>query len=211
MKRVDIFAAQGLEFEEDRDDSVHIYIRTPMPDQRSREAAYAFHASEAAALCDAIWTYCPGGTVDALIVALMQRRSDVLRVVAGFLSILLLLSAFWVGVVLEFFQPTRLAGIGVLAGDALYLAAWLVLDIRRGNRLRAQSVPRPPAINSKRQAWVPLDRSLSGLAYDATRPPWLTNPTSPFRTRQPALTDTQRDLAAEDAQWKRYQDGQGDQ
>lgn len=37
-------------------------------------------ASEGAALAEAIWSSCPGGTVDALIAALLARRASTFRV-----------------------------------------------------------------------------------------------------------------------------------
>ena len=37
-------------------------------------------ASEGAALAEAIWQSCPGGTIDALIAALFARRASMFRV-----------------------------------------------------------------------------------------------------------------------------------
>lgn len=78
MKQVDIFRAQGIR-DEDMVTDVDITIAQPMPDVPA-ERSRAFFASEGAALADAIWASCPGGTVDALIVALMGRRASMLRV-----------------------------------------------------------------------------------------------------------------------------------
>lgn len=42
--------------------------------------AYGRFASEGAALAEAIWSACPGGTIDALIAALLARRASLFRV-----------------------------------------------------------------------------------------------------------------------------------
>lgn len=78
LREVDVFRAQGV-VSQDAVSEVVIRIQHPMPDVPS-ERSRAFFASEAAAIADAIWSSCPGGTVDALIVALMSRRASILRV-----------------------------------------------------------------------------------------------------------------------------------
>lgn len=82
MREVSIFRAEGDEVE-----AVVIRIEHPMPpfpfDQPTSDfqaQARARYASEGAALAEAIWSSCPGGTVDALVVALLSRRACLLRV-----------------------------------------------------------------------------------------------------------------------------------
>ncbi len=77
---VDIFRAQGV-VDEDEVQPVTIHIHEPMPDvAHDAVRSRAFFISEAAALANAIWSSCPGGTVDALIHALLVRRASLLRV-----------------------------------------------------------------------------------------------------------------------------------
>lgn len=73
MKTVNIFRAQGVGGE--GVDGVTINIHQPMLDVPT-EKARAFFLSEGAALAEAIWTSCPGGTVDACIEALLRRRAS---------------------------------------------------------------------------------------------------------------------------------------
>lgn len=77
MNEVNIFRAHG---DPGRDEvrEVVITITTPCPTKETREAQAAFYASEGAALTEAIWSSCPGGTVDALLAALMVRRASLL-------------------------------------------------------------------------------------------------------------------------------------
>lgn len=63
---------------------VLIRIEVPAPsepysDDYAQTQAARF-ASEGAALAEAIWSSCPGGTVDALIAALLARRGSLFRV-----------------------------------------------------------------------------------------------------------------------------------
>lgn len=51
-----------------------------MPSSEYARQAGARFASEGAALAEAIWASCPGGTIDALIAALLVRRASLLRV-----------------------------------------------------------------------------------------------------------------------------------
>lgn len=61
-----------------------IYITEPIPEIPNRadwaDRARAMFAADGATLAEAIWTACPGGTVDALIVALLTKRASLLRV-----------------------------------------------------------------------------------------------------------------------------------
>jgi hypothetical protein len=80
VKVVNIFRAQGV-LDEDEVRRVTIHIHEPMPDvDHDAVRSRAFFISEAAALASAIWSSCPGGTVDALIHALLVRRASLLRV-----------------------------------------------------------------------------------------------------------------------------------
>lgn len=78
MRQVNIFRAQGIRHE-DNVDEVTITIAEPMPDLPA-DKSRSFFASEGAALAEAIWASCPGGTVDAAITALLTRRASELRV-----------------------------------------------------------------------------------------------------------------------------------
>ena len=78
MKTVNIFRAQGVLAEDDVD-QVTINIHEEMPDVES-DRSRAYFASEGAALAGAIWASCPGGTIDALIQALLARRASLFRV-----------------------------------------------------------------------------------------------------------------------------------
>jgi hypothetical protein len=81
MREVHIYRADGHD-----SPPVLIRIEYPLPviadckpgDYAVRAAAR--FASEGAALAEAIWSSCPGGTVDAAIAALLARRSSLLRV-----------------------------------------------------------------------------------------------------------------------------------
>jgi hypothetical protein len=55
-------------------------IQYDLPVGEFTQRASARFASEGAALAEAIWSSCPGGTVDALIAALLTRRASLLRV-----------------------------------------------------------------------------------------------------------------------------------
>jgi hypothetical protein len=80
MKTVEIFRADGPDVE-----PVTIHVRHEMPavpyaaPNFAKQAADRF-ASEGAALAEALWSSCPGGTVDALIAALLARRASMFRV-----------------------------------------------------------------------------------------------------------------------------------
>ena len=78
MRTINIFRAQGV-LAEDLVEQVTINICEEIPDVDS-DRSRAFFASEGAALAEAIWSSCPGGTVDALIQALLARRGSLLRV-----------------------------------------------------------------------------------------------------------------------------------
>lgn len=74
MREVDIFRADGTDVEPT---TIRIHHEAPpLP----YDGAYARFTAEGAALAEAIWTSCPGGTVDALIAALLARRASLLRV-----------------------------------------------------------------------------------------------------------------------------------
>jgi hypothetical protein len=78
MRDVHIYRADG---EEAQPVTIHIERRVPAinhPD--AARVGYARFASEGAALAEAIWSACPGGTVDALIAALLTRRASLFRV-----------------------------------------------------------------------------------------------------------------------------------
>lgn len=65
---------------------VTIHIHTELPDLGQALDADGHRQrfiSEAAALATALWESLPGGTVDQLIVALMQRRASLLVVPLG--------------------------------------------------------------------------------------------------------------------------------
>lgn len=79
MRHVEIHRAEGV-LREDCVDEVTISIRHPIPDLADSAKARAFYASEGAALAEAIWASCPGGTIDALIAALLARRASLFRV-----------------------------------------------------------------------------------------------------------------------------------
>lgn len=80
MPEVHIYRADGEDNE-----PVTIRIERPLPNipdvgtDYARKASARF-ASEGAALAEAIWSSCPGGTVDALISALLARRASLFRV-----------------------------------------------------------------------------------------------------------------------------------
>jgi hypothetical protein len=81
MREVQIYRADGG----DEVQRVVIRIEHEAPrigyDDRNYAAkAGARFASEGAALAEAIWASCPGGTVDALIAALLARRASLFRV-----------------------------------------------------------------------------------------------------------------------------------
>lgn len=80
-RTVAIYRAEGI-----RDESVHpvtIVIEATVPTKGSPAEQAALYASEGAALAEAIWGACPGGTVDALIAALLARRASMFRVSFG--------------------------------------------------------------------------------------------------------------------------------
>ena len=72
-REVEIYRAHGV-VGQDAVEEVTIHIRHEMPDV-DPDRTRAFFASEGAALADAIWAACPGGTVDMLIRALQARQS----------------------------------------------------------------------------------------------------------------------------------------
>lgn len=82
VREVHIYRADGPEVE-----PALIRIEHEAPDlphnipsgEYAQRAGVRF-ASEGAALAEAIWSSCPGGTVDALIAALLARRASLLRV-----------------------------------------------------------------------------------------------------------------------------------
>ena len=78
MKTVSIYRAQGI-----RDEGVTpvtIVIEAEVPSKPTAAEQAAMYASEGAALAEAIWGACPGGTVDGLIAALLARRASLFRV-----------------------------------------------------------------------------------------------------------------------------------
>lgn len=83
MREVHIYRADGVE-----EDGVHpvlIRIEREAPpisysDPEFARKTNSRFASEGAALAEAIWSSCPGGTVDALIAALLARRASTFRV-----------------------------------------------------------------------------------------------------------------------------------
>lgn len=82
MREVHIYRADGLD---PQPTLIRIEEQAPQFDHRLPSGEYARlagarFASEGAALAEAIWSSCPGGTVDALIAALLARRSTLLRV-----------------------------------------------------------------------------------------------------------------------------------
>jgi hypothetical protein len=72
-REVEIYRAQGVPGV-DAVDEVAIHIRHEMPNIEP-DKARAFFASEGAALAEAIWVACPGGTVEMLIRALQARQA----------------------------------------------------------------------------------------------------------------------------------------
>ena len=86
MRELHIHKADGV-WREDPPESVVIRIETEAPSidhglpgrEYTRIAGERF-AAQGAALADAIWSTCPGGTVDALLVELLTRKSSLLRV-----------------------------------------------------------------------------------------------------------------------------------
>jgi hypothetical protein len=51
-----------------------------LPSPEFKEQAEALFAEQGAALAEAICSSCPGGTLDALLAALLTRRASLLRV-----------------------------------------------------------------------------------------------------------------------------------
>lgn len=82
MKHVEIYRAEGV-LHEDQVEEVTINIRHPVPTKATATEQKAMYLSEGAALAEAIWLGCPGGTIDALIAALLARRASMLRVALG--------------------------------------------------------------------------------------------------------------------------------
>lgn len=87
MREVHIYRADGRWTEGDGPEpvAIHIVQEAPrldhgLPSGEYARLAGARFASEGAALAEAIWSSCPGGTVDALIAALLVRRASLLRV-----------------------------------------------------------------------------------------------------------------------------------
>jgi hypothetical protein len=86
MGEVHIYKADGV-WREDPPESVVIRIENEAPQldhglpsgEYARIAGERF-AAEGEALAEAIWSACPGGTVDALLAALLTRKSSLLRV-----------------------------------------------------------------------------------------------------------------------------------
>lgn len=78
---VHVYAAEGTHDENVQ--PVTIVIDGSVPTKPTRELQQAMYATEGAALAEAIWRACPGGTVDALIVALMVRRASLYRIPFG--------------------------------------------------------------------------------------------------------------------------------
>lgn len=81
-REVHIYRADG---EDPQPTLIRIEQQAPQLDyslpsgEYARQAGARF-ASEGSALAEAIWSSCPGGTIDALIAALLTRRSTLLRV-----------------------------------------------------------------------------------------------------------------------------------
>jgi len=86
MREVHIYTAEGV-WGTDAPEPVLIRIENEIPaldhglpgGEYARLSAEQF-AAEGDALAEAIWSTCPGGTVDALIAALLTRRGSLLRV-----------------------------------------------------------------------------------------------------------------------------------
>lgn len=72
---------------------IHVHVALPTADGSQAELAYA---RDAARLAGALWDALPGGTIDRLIVELMDRRASLFRV--GFMSTdqILAATASWV-------------------------------------------------------------------------------------------------------------------
>lgn len=81
-REVHIFRADGPEVEPVLIRIEHEAPELPrdLPSGEYAKRAGARFASEGAALAEAIWSSCPGGTVDALIAALLARRGSLFRV-----------------------------------------------------------------------------------------------------------------------------------
>ncbi len=75
MREVHIYRADGLDVE-----PVLISIKRPLP-LGGTLADHSIRAVvQADALAEAIWSSCPGSTVDALLAALLTRKASLLRV-----------------------------------------------------------------------------------------------------------------------------------
>ncbi len=81
MKHIGLFRALA----DERVDDVTITIHAPIPTQppielRDHDAYFrALYRSEGNLLADTLWNALPGGSLDALIVALLERRASLLQ------------------------------------------------------------------------------------------------------------------------------------
>lgn len=74
MTALQIYKAQGMGAASV--ESVAIHIETEMPDSVSLAACRQLHAAQAELLVDALLRSLPGGTIDAVLYTLMQRRAS---------------------------------------------------------------------------------------------------------------------------------------
>lgn len=109
------------------------------------------------------------------------------------------------GIILSAFVHPAFMALSFAAAGLLIVGA--LHDQKRARELE-RGYGKPPAILLAEP--TPADRHLTDMAT-ALKTPWLTNKTSPFLERPAALSDAQKELAAEDAAYKRYLDGLGDQ
>lgn len=77
-----VHKSEGLT-RDDRVPNAEIAICRNLPPEL--ESSAAIYVEDSRAIADLLWDSLPGGTIDALIIALMQRRASLMRV--GFLSV----------------------------------------------------------------------------------------------------------------------------
>jgi hypothetical protein len=80
MKTTNIFKAQRTVLYGDPVSSHAINIEQPMPDFDSMDEARAVYAKEGKEIADALFSSLPGGTLDALLIEMLDRKRSLLVV-----------------------------------------------------------------------------------------------------------------------------------
>ena len=76
--RVDVFKASRIWKDEVENLSIHAFVECP--ESESLEQAQRTFTAQGRALGEAIFAHLPGGTVDALLCYMLEKRASLLRV-----------------------------------------------------------------------------------------------------------------------------------